>query len=192
MATLGEMFAKRDEEKILATLPDFMYPSGGAEGVEAMKKRYKEATSRASENLWKISALQPSWNFQHITQIISSLEEWPRDDLKPVVLACSDQAPGVVVTESMQRLNHLMAGSELKFISSSKWSWPLEGEEVIADVTVFLDALLPQQISSEEETTRKSLPLLGQQVILPPIVEGASCNPCRNACGEAPILCPVQ
>lgn len=191
MATLGEMFAKRDEEKILATLPDFMYPSGGAEGVEATKKRYKEATSRASENFWKISALQPSWNFQHITQIISSLEEWPRDDLKPVVLACSDQAPGVVVTESMQRLNHLMAGSELKFISSSKWSWPLEGEEVIADVTVFLDALLPQRIS-EEETTRKSLPLLGQQVILPPIVEGASCNPCRNACGEAPILCPVQ
>lgn len=108
-----------------------------------------------------------------------------------MVLACSDQAPGVVVTESMQRLNHLMAGSELKFISSSKWSWPLEGEEVIADVTVFLDALLPQRIS-EEETTRKSLPLLGQQVILPPIVEGASCNPCRNACGEAPILCPVQ
>ena len=26
--------------------------------------------------------------------------------------------------------------------------------------------------------------LIQSQVILPPIVEGASCNPCRNACGE--------
>jgi len=190
MATLGEMFAKRDEEKILSTLPDFMYPSGGAEGVEETKKRYKEAVNRASENFWKISALQPSWNFEHITEIISSLDEWPRDSL-PVILACSDQAPGVVVTESMQRLNHLMAGSELKFISSSKWSWQLEGNDIISDVMSFLDGLLPTKISKEKEN-KKPLPLLGKQVILPPILEGGTCNPCRNVCGEVPVLCPMQ
>ena len=36
------------QEKILATLPDFMYPSGGAEGVEATKKRYKDPATQQS------------------------------------------------------------------------------------------------------------------------------------------------
>jgi hypothetical protein len=42
-----------------------------------------------------------------------------------VVLACSDQAPGVVVTESMQRLNHLMAGSELKSLGVLGDAWAM-------------------------------------------------------------------
>ncbi|CAE7254233.1 warA, partial [Symbiodinium pilosum] len=64
-------------------------------------------------------------------------------DSLPVVLACSDQAPLVVVSESMQRLHHLMAGSRLEFISSSKWSWHLEGEDIWDEVAVMLQTLLP-------------------------------------------------
>ena len=37
-----DAFDPLQQEKILSTLPDFMYPSGGAEGVEGTKKRFKD------------------------------------------------------------------------------------------------------------------------------------------------------
>ena len=163
MAKLGEYFDQRDMDNILGVLPDFMYPTGGADGVEATKKAYAEALSSASEKFWKLSALQPSWNFDHLTTILSSQEEWHMDS-PPVVLACSDQAPLVVVSESTQRLHHLLPGSKLEFIPSSKWSWQLEGDAVLASVTELLDTLLPRRLSDKHLNKRSSLLLLGQQV----------------------------
>ena len=55
-----------------------------------------------------------------------------------MILACSDQAPGVVVTESMQRLNHLMAGSELKSLAGRWWLHGLV-MEVFGMVVVMVD-----------------------------------------------------
>ena len=53
--------------------------TGGAEGVEATKKAYAAALETASEKFWRLSALQPSWNFEHLTGILSSQAEWPVD-----------------------------------------------------------------------------------------------------------------
>ncbi|CAE7947399.1 unnamed protein product, partial [Symbiodinium sp. KB8] len=55
MRQLGDMFERRDLDNILGVLPDFMYPTGGADGVEATKKAYAEALSSASEKFWKLS-----------------------------------------------------------------------------------------------------------------------------------------
>ena len=142
MRQLGDMFERRDLDNILGVLPDFMYPTGGADGMEATKKAYAEALSSASEKFWKLSALQPSWNFDHLTTILSSQEEWHMDS-PPVVLACSDQAPLVVVSESTQRLHHLLPGSRLEFIPSSKWSWQLEGEDIWDETVMLLKEVLP-------------------------------------------------
>ena len=59
------------------------------------------------------------------------------------------------------RAYRLPAVGPARFISSSKWSWPLEGAEVIADVTCFLDGLLPQKISSEDEAGEKRWTMCG-------------------------------
>ncbi|CAE7201329.1 warA [Symbiodinium natans] len=194
MAKLGEFFENKDMDSIMGVLPDFMYPTGGADGVEATKQAYAAAVSSASEKFWKLSALQPSWNFNHLTPILSSQSEWQMDSL-PVVLACSDQAPLVVVGESMQRLNHLMPGSKLEFIPSSKWSWQLEGEEVLESVTELLDSLLPTHLS-DKHMGKRSLPLLGQQVIIPPSIDGDEhdpfCRSCDRTCRADQPLCPVQ
>ena len=99
MAFLGEKYASKDRDAILSLLPDFMYPTGGAEGVEETKEMYWLAMEEASANFWEMAGLQPSWNFEHLTGMFTELPEWPRDS-PPVVLAASDQAPLVVVGEA--------------------------------------------------------------------------------------------
>ncbi|CAJ1454863.1 unnamed protein product [Effrenium voratum] len=142
MAFLGEKYASKDRDAILSLLPDFMYPTGGAEGVEETKERYWLAMEEASANFWEMAGLQPSWNFEHLTGMFTELPEWPRDS-PPVVLAASDQAPLVVVGEAMQRLQQIMPGSKLEFIPSSKWSWHLEGPDVLQSVSQMFSSLLP-------------------------------------------------
>ena len=64
MVFLGETYGKRDYEAILQLLPDFMYPTGGASGVEETKAAYKIALEAASHNFWQMAMLQPSYNFE--------------------------------------------------------------------------------------------------------------------------------
>ena len=132
-AYLGETYGKQDYDTILTLLPDFMYPTGGAEGVEATKLKYKAALETASKNFWEMAKLQPSYNFEHMTSMFTSLPEWPLSS-PPVVLAASDQAPLVVVGEAMRRLQQIMPGSTLDFIPNSKWSWHLEGQAGLLNV----------------------------------------------------------
>ena len=152
MAFLGETYGKRDYDAILTLVSDFMYPTGGAEGVEETKLRYKEALEEASPNFWKMSMLQPSYNFDHLTGVFTSLPEWPSIS-PPVVLAASDQAPLVVVGEAMQRLQQIMPESKLEFIPNSKWSWHLEGDDVIDAVTERLTSILPSRVETMANTT---------------------------------------
>ena len=81
----------------------FYVSYGWAVGLEETKATYKEALEAASPNFWEMAMLQPSYNFEHITSMFTSLHVWPIES-PPVVLAASDQAPLVVVGEAMQRL----------------------------------------------------------------------------------------
>eukprot|EP00438_Fugacium_kawagutii_P001579 Skav221821 [mRNA] locus=scaffold885:83026:93233:+ [translate_table: standard] len=152
MAYLGETYGKKDYEAILTLLPDFMYPTGGAEGVEETKQAYRKALENASANFWEMARLQPSHNFEHTTSVFTSLPPWPLES-PPVLLAASDQAPLVVVGEAMQRLQQIMPGSKLEFIPSSKWSWHLEGGDVIDEVSSMLTSVLPSRVNSKIATT---------------------------------------
>ena len=152
MAFLGKTYGKRDYEAILQLLPEFMYPTGGASGVEETKAAYKIALEAASHNFWQMAMLQPSYNFEHITSMFTSLPVWPLGS-PPVLLAASDQAPLVVVGEAMQRLQQIMPESKLEFIPSSKWSWHLEGEDVIDEVSSMLASVLPSKVDSKVSTT---------------------------------------
>ena len=151
MAYLGETYGKRDYDSILTLLPDFMYPTGGASGVEDTKRKYKEALEGASANFWEMAMLQPSYNFEHTTGMFTSLPVWPLES-PPVLLASSDQAPLVVVGEAMQRLQQIMPGSKLEFIPNSKWSWHLEGPDVVDEVTEMLATLIPSKVQSKVST----------------------------------------
>ena len=145
MAFLGETYGSRDYDKILPLLSDFTYPTGGPEGMEEIKSSYKDALDAASDNFWELARLQPSWNFAKLTPTFTSLPEWPLQS-PPVILAASDQAPLVVVGEAMQRLQQIMAGSQLEFIPSSKWSWHLEGADVVDEVALMLESVLPSHL----------------------------------------------
>ena len=147
MAFLGETYGNRDIDAITTLVSDFMYPTGGATGVEETKKHYKDALLDASDNFWEMARLQPSYNFEHLTGVFTSLPEWPSKSA-PVVLAASDQAPLVVVGEAMQRLHQIMPDSKLEFIPNSKWSWHLEGEGVIDEVTEQLVSILPSRVGT--------------------------------------------
>ena len=151
MAYLGETYGKQDYEAILTLLPDFTYPTGGPSGLEETKATYKEALEAASPNFWEMAMLQPSYNFEHITSMFTSLHVWPIES-PPVVLAASDQAPLVVVGEAMQRLQQIMPGSKLEFIPNSKWSWHLEGGDVIDEVSAMLTSVLPSKVDSKATT----------------------------------------
>ena len=147
MAFLGETYGSRDYDKILPLLSDFTFPTGGAEGMQEIRDSYKAALEKASDNFWDLARLQPSWNFAKLTPTFTSMPEWPLQS-PPVVLASSDQAPLVVVGEAMQRLQQIMPGSRLEFIQSSKWSWHLEGEDVVNEVAALLDSILPSQVKT--------------------------------------------
>ena len=128
-----------------------MYPTGGASGVEDTKRKYKEALEGASANFWEMAMLEPSYNFEHTTGMFTSLPVWPLES-PPVLLASSDQAPLVVVGEAMQRLQQIMPGSKLEFIPNSKWSWHLEGPDVVDEVTEMLATLIPSKVQSKVST----------------------------------------
>ncbi|CAE7410746.1 Clcn3 [Symbiodinium pilosum] len=160
MAFLGETYGSRDYDKILPLLSDFTYPTGGPEGMEEIKSSYKDALDAASDNFWELARLQPSWNFAKLTPTFTSLPEWPLQS-PPVILAASDQAPLVVVGEAMQRLQQIMAGSQLEFIPSSKWI-VLSGEAVLTAVTELLASLLPKNVAdhSAAQDITDGMPLL--------------------------------
>lgn len=142
MTYLGNIHRSRSLDEITAVFSDVTFPTGGFEAVKKSTSMYRSAILSASPSFWQLSSLQPLWNFRHLTSIFSSSSEWHLDDAPPVILACSDQAPQVVVAESMQRLLHRMAGSRMHFLQSSKWSWQLEGDAVVDQVTELLDELL--------------------------------------------------
>ena len=204
MAYLGETYGKRDYDSILTLLPDFMYPTGGASGVEDTKRKYKEALEGASANFWEMAMLQPSYNFEHTTGMFTSLPVWPLES-PPVLLASSDQAPLVVVGEAMQRLQQIMPGSKLEFIPNSKWSWHLEGPDVIANVSQMLSSLLPLGNQSDvrvcKELQVEDLPLLSPCGAVP-VISMESCGPnceapCCKSCESCKAsslgkACPVQ
>ncbi|CAJ1349014.1 unnamed protein product, partial [Effrenium voratum] len=48
--------------------------------------------------------------------------------------------------EAMQRLQQIMPGSKLEFIPSSKWSWHLEGTDVVEEVTSLLARVAPARV----------------------------------------------
>lgn len=132
-AKLGSLAQSRDIDAMVEMLPDFaLFPAflKMAQGtLEFVKQDYAHALQTASSRFWRMSALQPEWNFNHLSRKLNSMPVWPSDFAHDIIVACGSHAPAAAVHDSTASISNMLPVCEVSHIPNSMWFWQLESPQ---------------------------------------------------------------
>eukprot|EP00930_Biecheleria_cincta_P018180 TRINITY_DN14250_c0_g1_i2.p1 TRINITY_DN14250_c0_g1~~TRINITY_DN14250_c0_g1_i2.p1 ORF type:complete len:618 (+),score=84.41 TRINITY_DN14250_c0_g1_i2:719-2572(+) len=144
-AKLGSLAQSQDVGAMMEMVTDFaLFPAvlKMANGsLDSVKQEYAHALQTASSRFWRMSALQPEWNFHHLSRKLSSMPVWPSDLACDIIVACGSHAPTAAVHESRVLISRLLPVCQASYIQDSMWFWQWESPQAAGAIVKLLDQL---------------------------------------------------
>eukprot|EP00930_Biecheleria_cincta_P071357 TRINITY_DN5886_c0_g1_i1.p1 TRINITY_DN5886_c0_g1~~TRINITY_DN5886_c0_g1_i1.p1 ORF type:complete len:859 (-),score=151.35 TRINITY_DN5886_c0_g1_i1:12-2588(-) len=153
-AQLAALASEKNIDKMVSMISDFaLVPAAtkilgkSEEDTTIFKAEYRAALQQASSSFWRMTELQPEWNFRYLTQMMSSRPSWVAEECV-VIVACGSHAPATAVQESTFNLSMYLPISHQAYLSDSIWFWQCEGSRAVHSVIGLIKRMKQEECSS--------------------------------------------